>query len=427
MTTQWDDEWAQDLADAEGINLGDEDPTGSTGSTGLTGFQTEADYQPDGAALDATRKWLARFVCTVDQSDLDLLALWAAHTHFIDDVYTTPRLLIDSPVPDSGKTTVIEHLERLCVRAVQMATISSPAMLTRLLEFETRTILIDEADRSLNPDKDGIGDLLAVLNSGYKRGATRPVLVPVKGGGWTPKELPTYAPVAMAGNNPKLPDDTKSRVIRVLLVPDLDGEAEESDWELIEHEADEVGAALADWAARASMYVRMNRPRLPESVRGRAKERWSPLKRVAVAAGGRWSEVVDELAVKDVLRIKSERDEGITQQRPHVILLSDIAAVWPDGESFVSTNDLLGRLIDHNRQMWGVDSTFSNELTAQRMGRMLVGNYNIHSDRRPDDRGPGSRGYVLAKFMPAFKGLGISLPWKPVKPVEPVEPDKSGW
>ena len=44
--------------------------------------------------------------------------------------------------------------------------------------------------------------------------------------------MPTFAPVVMAGNNPKLPEDTKSRSIRVLLMPDTDGTAEESDWEV---------------------------------------------------------------------------------------------------------------------------------------------------------------------------------------------------
>jgi hypothetical protein len=68
-----------------------------------------------------------------------------------------------------------------------MASLSSPALLTRVLDAGMRTVLIDEADRSLNPDKDGVGELLAVLNSGYKRGGTRPVLTPAKGGDWTPR------------------------------------------------------------------------------------------------------------------------------------------------------------------------------------------------------------------------------------------------
>jgi hypothetical protein len=188
-----------------------------------------------------------------------------------------PRLLIESPVPESGKTTVIEHAERLCRCPLQMATVSSPAMITRVLEKGIRTLLIDEADRSLNPDKPGIEDLIAVLNSGYKKGATRPVLVPVKGGGWDTVEMPTFAPVAMAGNQPKLPDDTLSRTIRVLIMPDHEGTEEDSDWEFIESEAKLIADDLASWADRVRDQVRSGqRPTLPEGAKARPKERWMP-------------------------------------------------------------------------------------------------------------------------------------------------------
>ena len=77
-------------------------------------------------------------------------------------------------------------------------------MVTRVLDNGVHTLLIDEADGSLNPDKLGIDDPIAVLNSGYMKGATRPVLVPVKGGGWDTAMMSTFAPVAMAGDQPKL-------------------------------------------------------------------------------------------------------------------------------------------------------------------------------------------------------------------------------
>ena len=141
----------------------------------------------------------------------------------------------------SGKSTVIDHLNRLCVHPVQAATISSPALIPRLLEYGMRTILIDEAHRALRPDKPGVEDLFGIVNTGYRHGATRPVLVPTKGGGWDANEMPTFAPVAMAGNNPNLPADTASRQIRVLLMPDIDGTVEDSDWELIEDDVKAEG------------------------------------------------------------------------------------------------------------------------------------------------------------------------------------------
>src|SRR5215212_6161994 len=238
-------------------------------ATGIDEVMGERQLIDGDALLLDIRDWFATYISTVAEADHDLLALWAAHTHLVWETYTTPRLQLDSPVPGAGKTTCLDHLQRLCLKPVQMASLSSPALLTRMLDAERRTILIDEADRSLNPDKEGIADLLALLNSGYKRGATRPVLVPVKGGGWDVKEMPTFAAVAMAGNNPNLPEDTRSRIIRVLLLPDLDGRVEESDWELIEDEAADLHDQLERWADQVREQVRAERPGLPEGVNGR--------------------------------------------------------------------------------------------------------------------------------------------------------------
>jgi len=400
----------------------DDARTGSAGWTGSAGsFERGTGTGPrTGPALDDVREWLARFVCTVDETDLDLLTLWAAHTHLVVETYTTPRLILDSPVPGSGKTTVLEHLERLCLHPVQMASLSSPALLTRMLDAGLRTVLIDEADRSLNPDKDGVAELLAVLNSGYKRGGTRPVLIPTKDG-WKVNEMPTYSPVVMAGNSPNLPEDTKSRSIRVLLMPDIDGTAEESDWELLDEEARQLGKRLAEWAETIRDEIRTCRPPLPEGVRGRARERWSPLKRVATLAGGRWPSVVDAMASRDVERIRVEREDGIVQQRPHIVLLIDLHKHWCTGETFVSTEDLLGRIVMDNPQMWGNESSFGKRLTAQRMGRMLVSAYNIHSDRLDVD-GTKVRGYRRSTLAPAFGRFGLDPSRKPAEPVQPAEP-----
>jgi Protein of unknown function (DUF3631) len=412
-------------APEDGWSSGDEpfgSPAGSASSAGLPGsFERGTRTGPrTGQVLDEVRAWFERFVCAMNESDLDLLTLWAAHTHLVVETYTTPRLILDSPVPGCGKTTVLEHLERLCLHPVQMASLSSPALLTRMLDAGLRTVLIDEADRSLDPNKDGVGELLAVLNSGYKRGGTRPVLVPTKDG-WAVNEMPTFCPVVMAGNSPNLPEDTKSRSIRVLLMPDIDGSAEESDWELHDAEARELGGQLVAWAETVRDEIRTCRPPLPDAVKGRARERWSPLKRVATMAGGRWPASVDAMASKDVERLNIEREDGIVQQRPHIVLLTHMHAVWREDETFVSTEALIGRLVMDNPEMWDMQSSFGKRLTAQRMGRMLVSGYDIHSDRLEID-GTRVRGYRRATLAPALARFGMTLPSEPAEPSEPSEP-----
>ena len=185
--------------------------------------KVEEAQQVSGAALlDELQVWFARFIAVTFDADLALLALWTVHTHLAEELYSTPRLRIDSTMEGAGKTTTLEHLFRLCRHPIQVASLSSPALLPRLLHTAPRTVLLDEVDRTLAADKPGVGELLAVINSGYRVGAKRPVLVR-KGDDWVERELSTFAPLAMAGNAPNLPADTRSREIRVLLVPDLDG------------------------------------------------------------------------------------------------------------------------------------------------------------------------------------------------------------
>lgn len=384
---------------------------GSDGSDGFDGSKE--------TPLEAVRAWFALFVRTMDDLDLDLLALWAAHTHLCDVLYTTPRLVLDSPVPGSGKTTVLEHLQRLSLRPIQMASLSSPALLTRMLDKATRTVLIDEADRSLSPDKPGVEELIAVINSGYKKGGTRPVLVPVKDG-WDVKEMPTFSPVAMAGNSPDLPEDTKSRTIRVLLLPDLDGTVEASDWEEIESEALFLGKELSMWADSVREQVRVDRPPLPNGCIGRSKERWGPIKRIAAAAGGRWPEIADQLILRDLEAIEQDKVDGMSVERPAVALLRHLREIWGN-EPFLPTSYLIERLIQTHPDMWGSASAYGKPLTPQRFGRMLASAYKVHSSKDSKDK----RGYYRASLAPAARRMGIPLrdpPSEPSKASEPSEP-----
>lgn len=361
----------------------------------------------DHGVLDDVRVWLSRFVKTMSPADLDLLTLWAAHTHVAVETYTTPRLVLDSPVPGSGKTTVLEHLSRLCVSPVQAASLSSPALLARMLNKGPRTVLIDEADRALDPKKEGVGELLAILNSGYKRGGTRPVLVPTKGGEWTVREMPTFSPVAMAGNSPALPEDTRQRCIRVLLLPDTAGVTEESDWEFIDPDARALGVRLAAWADVIRDDVRRNRPALPEGITGRLRECWAPLKRVAVLAGGTWPDRVDSMAIHDKEQHDMDREDGMIRERPALVLLRHIFEIWPLGEPFMPTTDMCTALAGTFPDQWGQGGPFGKAITAQRLGRMLATSYKINTIRQERT---GPRGYTRAVLVPLWEVMGVTAP-----------------
>lgn len=379
--------------------------------------QTVFDGSIMGVSLTVIRDWLGRFVCVPDDLDLDLLTLWAAHTHVALETYSTPRLVLDSTMPGSGKTTVLEHMQRLCLSPIQAASISSPALLARMLSKGIRTILIDEVDRSLDPKKPGVEDLIAILNSGYKRGATRPVLVPSKGGEWDVSEMSTFAPVAMAGNSPHLPDDTRSRSIRVLLMPDLYGTVESSDWEEIEDEAHDIALQLTEAMEGAREFIRTVRPPLPAGCVGRMKEKWGPLKRVATAAGGAWPDITDRLIERDLEEADMEKEEGLMKMPPQMVLLTDLYREWGNDEPFLNSHELVRRLTGGNADYWSGSSAYGRELSVQRLGRLLA-LIKIRASKNPS----GQRGYHREAFEKSWRQSGIAPQIKPSITVLTAEP-----
>lgn len=383
-------------------------PVGSVGSTG------------SGGSLDAligdVRYWFSRYIFVMHEKDLDVITLWAIHTWLCEETYTSPRLLIDSPVPGSGKTTLLEHLGKLSRRPAQMAAISSSAMLARITANEIRTLLIDEADRALNPKKPGVEDLIAILNSGYKQGATRPVLQPTKNG-WEVVEMPTFSPVAIAGNTPLLPEDTRSRCIVVRLLPDLNQRVESSDWELLDQPAKELVERIELVTNQVRHLVKESRPALPPGCVNRLKERWFPLKRIAVLAGDYWSQVVDELILEDIEREKDHAENGDVQLSVNLQLAKDLFEIFKPDFGFIQTTSLVTQLIRFNPDQWSSLSYYGKDLTIQRLGRILNGAFGISSRRIGD----GARGYHAMQLQSIWQQLGVA-PVEPPRPVEPTEP-----
>ena len=348
------------------------DQAGSAGSAGLSGLiQT---------VLDDVRSHLEQYVLPLSDLDLDVLTLWAAHTHLLGTTYTTPRLCLTSPLPESGKTTVLEHFQRLCHHPLAMASAGSPALFSRMLAVGVRTLMIDEADRNLRPDRDGVEDVLAILNTGYKRGGCRPVLERVKDT-WEVVEHPTFAPLVMAGIAPDLPDDTMSRTIVVTMLPDTAGVIAESDWEVIDEPTADLGRRLADTSAKCFDLVRASDPQLPDGCVGRMREKWRPLARVAAAAGDDWMARCFDLIVRDITERQQNKEEGLVRELPEIALLRDLMQEWPPGVELWPTDAMRQALVTRHADRWGVTERFPKGLTVQRLGRYLSRTFRIHTVR----------------------------------------------
>lgn len=372
-----------------------------------------------GELLDILRNWISKFIYVQEESDLDIIPLWIIHTHLATELYTSPRLLIDSPLPGSGKTTLLEHLSQFCKAPVQMASVSSGAMLGRITKDGTRTLLIDEADRALDPKRPNVGDLIALLNSGYKRGSTRPVLVQ-KNKEWEIEEMPTFSPVAIAGNSPNIPEDTRSRCIVVKLLPDYQSRAQESDWEELEFPAYQIKLDILASVETFREPISQSNPRLPKGCVNRFKEKWKPLKRIASLAGGDWEERVDKYILQDIQNIREQSENGDSKLTPHIQLMKDLYEIYGGERTFIGTETLIQKLARQNPEYWGELSVFGRAITTQRFGRMLNSKFYLNSQRVGDS----PRGYHSNQFERIWTSLGLP-PMKPTEPTEPAQPTES--
>jgi hypothetical protein len=273
--------------------------------------------------------------------------------------------------------------------------------------------LIDEADRALNPKKPGVDDLIAILNSGYKQGGTRPVLVQSKND-WAVEEMPTFSPVAIAGNTPLLPDDTRSRCIVIRLLPDLEGKVQSSDWELLDLPAKELAEKIEAITNDYREQVRNSRPEIPSGCVNRLKERWYPLKRIAALAGDHWSQVVDELILADIESAIEQAESGDVQLSLNLQVAKDLSAIYNPELSFIPTSSVVAKLIKFNPDRWSSSSSYGKDLTPQRLGRILNGAFGVNSQRIGDR----ARGYHASQFKTIWRQLGIT----PIEPTEPTEP-----
>ena len=381
---------------------------GSVGSVGSVALVREA--------VEGIFNWLKRYIHVQDERDLYILALWIFASHVAKELYTSPRLLIDSPLPGSGKTTLLEHISKLAKDPVQIASISSPALLARLTANGIRTLLLDEIDRSLDPKRPGVNDLIAILNSGYKVGGTRPVNV-ANGKDWDIVEMPTFAPVAMAGNTPLLPDDTRTRCLVIRLLPDNSGQAQESDWEELDIWALQLKEQIVAAAESVRELVAGIKPSLPRGCVNRFREKWKPLKRISVLVGKDWEERVDSYILNDIETIKEQSENGDSRISLQHQLLKDLWDVFEGERKFKSTESIIWALIKLNPDSWSDTGYGGKAITPKRLSILLNGKFGLLSQRVD-----GVRGYTSTQFVKLWQGFSIGTLKQPAEPAETAKP-----
>jgi hypothetical protein len=150
--------------------------------------------------LARVEAFLTRYVAFPSAHEPVAVALWKAHTHFADQVETSPILAITSAEMRSGKTRLLDCLELLVPNPERSVLPSESVVYTLLSQGPRPTLMIDEADAIFGNRRQAerYEGVRAILNAGNRKGTTVP-RVRLEGKRREVERFDAFGPKAVAG------------------------------------------------------------------------------------------------------------------------------------------------------------------------------------------------------------------------------------
>lgn len=294
--------------------------------------------------LNDLSDFIGRFVA-LSRAQAGACAIWVVHTHAIEASVFTPYLNVTSPMPRSGKTTLLQVLSLLVAKPWYTGRVTS-AVLVRKTDKDHPSLLLDESDAAFQANREYAEALRGVLNTGYDRDGTYSMCVPGKND-WQPRDFSTFSPKAIAGIG-RLPDTVEDRSLPIRLKRKLTSErCEDFRKRKVLPEAEALRDRAAKWAERNLKRLRDADPEMPCELNDRQKDVCEPLIAIADLAGGEWAARATR-ALVELLGAHPSRDES------HGIrLLSDIRSCFEEhGADRIKSFTLLDSLKSNEESPW---------------------------------------------------------------------------
>jgi len=207
------------------------------------------------------------------QGGSQIVALWAMHTHALGAFSVTPRLVIRSRQPRSGKTTLLSLLAQLTPRPLKVCALS-PRAVSWSLRYRP-TLLLDDGNTLI----DAIGEVRAILRNGHSRLAGH--LLNARPGFSSDLDLFAAAAIAVEGDAPQI---LSGRSIEIELERPLSGEGITR----LDQGAMDRLSQLHQMAARWAQDRMESLSAAQAAAPYRADDYWTPLLLITADAGPQW-------------------------------------------------------------------------------------------------------------------------------------------
>ncbi len=268
----------------------------------------------DGATLlDSLVEQIRRFLIAPPYA-VESMALWLTLSYLVDHAACLPLLVFFSATKRCGKTTALEVVSRLALKALPASTITSAALF-RVVEKFRPTLVLDEADSIFKENE----DLRTLVNASFSR--TAAYAIRCSGEDQEPRIFSTWCPKALGliGHLPSTLAD------RALLIPMKRKKGEET-VERLRADQDqgfeELRRRIVRWTTDSQKKIAAIDPQIPIELNDRQADAWRELLRIADVAGGEWSRIAREAAIAVCAQSDSDDDDVRT------LLLRDLRALF---------------------------------------------------------------------------------------------------
>lgn len=330
-------------------------------------------YLPDGAA--------------------EVTAIWVLHTYVSDGYVFTPRLFIHSPEPRCGKTTLLDILEYLSYKPLQVSSITGSSM-ARMITIQKGqiTLLADEADRYLNNDND---TLCKVLNSGFQRGK-KIMCTEASGRNMKPQFFNCFAPCAIAGIG-NIPTTVQDRSITITMKRKTSNDyIEKLRYRQVHQHMEELRQMCKRFIMDHEEEIVNCIPNMPSSLNDRTADVSEILFAIADTISQEWHQRLETALLK---LVKHQYDNE--EQSVRVQLLMDIKNIFsgvPRG--WLSSKNLVEKLNDIETSPWA-EWNRGSPMSVSALAKQLK-SFHITPKQTREDYDDRSRKYYLADFKDAF-------------------------
>jgi putative DNA primase/helicase len=362
-------------------------------------------------ALDTALEMFRQHV-VAEECQLAVAVLWCAHSFLVHNdkiqLEVSPRLLVQAPTEDSGKSILLRAVSVLSHRVVRSSALTS-ATVFRVVDLVKPTLIITEAEQLFSPGT--ASELLAVIDASNMRSeafTVRNDMAP--DGTWTPRLYSTWHTAAF-GSIGALPRTLQSRGIVIRLRAALPGEVPAQHRRGVFNPLVDQRRMLTAWGASLEQLPEAT---LPEGLFNRAADLWEPLFAVANLAGGRWPSLVAEAA---------QQVQKIERPVPQIVrLLAGIRTAFGSA-AFLETEALIRKLLADPEEDWRL-AYHGKSISAAWLRERLANLLDPPGSQQSyfvDDLGVRRhrRGYDRRQFQDAFSRY---LPPEAEGPTETMEP-----